>query len=446
MALGGKALGNGWHDQAARFAGLHSMTKTKPARASAFGNDTAANEAELAQELEAASTRIAALERRLSQETTATQTLREHMQLLAKQFDDAELRATELETELVAVQDRAALHDNETESLQTSLDLATAENARLSQRLDLSDAALEDACAELARQQTACAKATGEHSKLAQEVFTANGKRLNETTELKDQLETMSTRALTAESLLADARECLQVRIAKDGATERSLAEMTAARRDADNQVKHVQDLLRIKQFQLNELEQSRQELLAAMNGLLKACQNRDTALTAAEDKIDTLTQRIAQLNVEARTATRRSAQLEAETSEATQRTAQLEAEACEASQRIAQLEAEASEATQRVARLEAEASEAGQRIAQLQAETQKANRRNTEINAQLRAAQRQRPVAPPVATETADEKSRVHWAALAVELAKLVKLKGQAGRSLTAPSPTALLANTIAF
>ena len=376
MALGGKALGNGWHDQAARFAGMHGMTKTKSFRSAAFGDEVATGEADLAHELEVASTRIAALERRLSQETTATQTLREHMQLLATQFDAAELRATELETELAAAQDRVALHDNESESLQTSLDLAIAENARLSQRLDLSDAALEDACAELARQQAACTKATGEHSKLAQEVFTANGKRLNETAELKDQLETMSTRAVTAESLLADARECLQARIAEHGATERSLAEMTAARRDADHQVKHVQDLLCIKQCQLNELEQSRQELLAAINGLLKACQNREMALTAAEDRIDTLTRR----------------------------------------------------------------------IAQLEAEAHEANRRNTEVNAQLRAAQRRRPPAKPIATDTADDKIRTNWAALAVEFARLVKLRGQAAEPLPAPSPTAMLASTIAF
>jgi septal ring factor EnvC (AmiA/AmiB activator) len=218
-----------------------------------------------------------------------------------------------METELAAAQDRAARHDNESQSLQTSLDLAMAENARLSQRLELSDCALEDACAELARQQAACAKATGERSKLAGEVFAANGKRLNETTELKDQLETMSARALTAERLLTDARECLQARITENGVTERSLAEMTAARRDADNQIKQQQDLLCVKQCQLNELEQSRQELVAAMNALLKACQNRETALTQAEDKIEALTGRIAQLEAEAREASRQLAQTQAQ-------------------------------------------------------------------------------------------------------------------------------------
>jgi chromosome segregation ATPase len=312
MALGGKALGNGWHDQAARFAGMHGTTRTKRAP-SGFDDEAATSEADLAHELEVASARIAGLERRLGQETTATQTLREHVQLLAQQFDAAELRAAEMETELAAAQDRAARHDNESQSLQTSLDLAMAENARLSQRLELSDCALEDACAELARQQAACAKATGERSKLAGEVFAANGKRLNETTELKDQLETMSARALTAERLLTDARECLQARITENGVTERSLAEMTAAHRDADNQIKQQQDLLCVKQCQLNELDQSRQELVAAMNALLKACQNRETALTQAEDKIEALTGRIAQLEAEAREASRQLAQTQAQ-------------------------------------------------------------------------------------------------------------------------------------
>jgi chromosome segregation ATPase len=375
MALGGKALGNGWHDQAARFAGMHGTTKAKRAQ-SGFDDEAASSEADLAHELEVTSARIAGLERRLGQETAATQTLREHLQLLAKQFDAAESRAAELENELAAAQERAARHDNESQSLQTSLDLAMAENARLSQRLDLSDCALEDACAELARQQAACAKATGERGKLAGEVFAANGKRLNETTELKDQLDTMSARALTAERLLADARECLQARIAENGATERSLAELTGARRDADNQIKQLQDLLCVKQCQLNELEQSRQELFAAMNALLKASQNRETALTQAEDRIEALTRRIAQL--------------------------------------------------------EAEAQEASRQLAQTQA--------------QLRAAQRRRPPARRVAADNADDKARINWGELAIEFAKLVKLKAQVAEPRPAPSPTALLASTITF
>ena len=43
----------------------------------------------------------------------------------------------------------------------------------------------------------------------------------------------MTSRAEIAERLLADARECLAARIAENTVTERSLADATAARRDA---------------------------------------------------------------------------------------------------------------------------------------------------------------------------------------------------------------------
>lgn len=421
MALSGKAFGNGWHDQATRLAGMYGTTKVTRAQ-SDFDDDADASRIELTHELELASTRVAGLERRLEQEAAATQTLREHIQLLDQQFDTDEQRVTELETELAAAQERAALHDNENQSLQASLDLAMAENTRLSQRLELDDNALEDACAELARQQAACAKATGEHSKLAGEVFEANGKRLNETTELKSQLDTMSARALTAESLLADARECLQARIARDGVAEHSLAEMTIARRDAHNQVKQAQDLLCVKQAQVNELERSRKELFAATNTLLQACQARETSLAQAEDKIETLTKRIAHLEAEGRQTSRQLAQAEAQT-------AQFEADARQMTGQLAQVEAKA-------AQLEAEVRHASHQIAQAQAQAR----------AQAREAQRRRPPVKPIAADTPDQTGRAGWAELATELAKLVKVKGQVAEALQAPSPTALLANPFSF
>jgi chromosome segregation ATPase len=54
--------------------------------------------------------------------------------------------------------------------------------------------------------------------------------------------------------------------------------------------------LLRLKQCQINELEQSRLKLIAATNTLLKTFQNRDAALVHADDKINVLNARIVQL------------------------------------------------------------------------------------------------------------------------------------------------------
>src|SRR5580704_13531225 len=116
----------------------------------------------------------------------------------------------------------------------------------------------------------------------------------------------MTSRAEIAERLLADARECLTTRIAENTATERNLADATAARRDGERDLHELQDLLRLKQCQINELEQSRLKLIAATNTLLKTFQNRDAALVHADDEIKVLNARIVELETQVQQANSR--------------------------------------------------------------------------------------------------------------------------------------------
>src|SRR6202035_616385 len=95
------------------------------------------------------------------------------------------------------------------------------------------------------------------------------------------------------------ARECLAARIAENTASERSLADATAARRDGDRDLHELQDLLRLKQCQINDLEQSRLQLIAATNTLLKTFQNRDAALVHADGEIKVLNVRIVELETQ---------------------------------------------------------------------------------------------------------------------------------------------------
>jgi uncharacterized phage infection (PIP) family protein YhgE len=134
-----------------------------------------------------------------------------------------------------------------------------------------------------------------------------------EASTLTDVLARMTSRAEIAERLLADARECLAARIAENTATERSLADATAARRDGERDLHELQDLLRLKQCQINELEQSRLQLIAATNTLLKTFQNRDAALVQADEDIRVLNARIVQLETQI-------AQLEAQARQAASR------------------------------------------------------------------------------------------------------------------------------
>ena len=293
MATNGKAQGNGWLDQAARLAVTHAtpIAKRPPSPAAADTEfDAAADDREtvLAEELELTRARATGLERRLAQETAAKQTLGE-------QFAAADARIAELENELAAAHDELSLRDNENQSLRTSLDLAMAENAGLTERLAKSDGAQHSASSQLEYLQTALTAAETECSRLFSE---ARDFRIEAST-LNDVLATMTSRAEIAERLLADARECLLARIAENAVTERGLADATAARRDAGSEIHQLQDLLRLKQCQIDELEQSRLQLIAATNTLLKTFQNRDAALVHADDEIKLLNTRIVQLEAQ---------------------------------------------------------------------------------------------------------------------------------------------------
>ena len=291
MALNDKAQGNGWLDQAARLAVTHATpiatrAQSPPGAAETeFDAAVDSREIELADELELTRARAAGLERRLTQETAAKQTLGE-------QFQAADARIVELENELAAAQEELSLRDNENQSLRTSLDLAMAENASLTGRLAKRDAAQHSTGSQLEYLQTALATAETECARLFSE---ARDFRIEAST-LNDVLATMSSRAEVAERLLADARECLLARIAENAVTERGLADATAARRDGERDLHELQDLLRLKQCQINELEQSRLQLIAATNTLLKTFQNRDAALVHADEEIRVLNARTVEL------------------------------------------------------------------------------------------------------------------------------------------------------
>lgn len=308
MALDGKARGNGWLDQAQRLAVTHRVWGAKAAASAAPTTDNGVDDAvvrevALANELELARAQVIGLERRLAQETAAAVQLGEQLQTVAAQSETTDHRVVALEAELAELRDELALRDNENQSLQTSLDLRAAENARLTYCLEQSDAALDRTRAELERRQAALDAAGAERAKLAGEVFSANGTHHAEVGALNERLEAMTSRATTAERLLADVRECLHARIAENGVTERKLAEVIAERQEADCRLKELQDLLRVKQCQINELEQSRGQLIETANALLQSFQNRDAALAAAEAKVAGLGGRIAELEAAARAA-----------------------------------------------------------------------------------------------------------------------------------------------
>jgi chromosome segregation ATPase len=122
-----------------------------------------------------------------------------------------------------------------------------------------------------------------------------------EARKLQDDLAAMTARARTAETLLADSRECLVIRIAEAEKLARDLATANESSRDLERKCQDLQDQLAAREMRLREAEKSRQTLMAKTYKLLDSYQSRDRALTRAEEKIKQLDQWIVRLEAQAR-------------------------------------------------------------------------------------------------------------------------------------------------
>jgi crescentin len=237
--------------------------------------------------LEDARAEIARLEQRLLQEMGATRALNERAQTLTATAAAADKRAEGLQSELDAARAR----------LQANVDLAS-ENSRVSRSLTEKDAALDDARTRIKFLEAALTAAEAECTRLAAEMSGARDKHGADSDALNGLLETMSSRAITADKLLAEARQRLHARTAENGAAEKRLADARAAYNEIDGKNRQLLDELRLRQFQVDELE-SRLTLVNATNALLETFQDRDRALACAEDKIKSLSERNAQLEAQ---------------------------------------------------------------------------------------------------------------------------------------------------
>ncbi len=257
-------------------------------------------ESELTSELGLARTKIAGLERSLAQETATTQALRQQVELLNDEAEAAGRRATAVENELNAVRAELSRREHENQSLQAQLDLSRSDNVKLAQRLSEREAGLEHARERHEFLQTALAAAEDECRRLRIEIDAASERQRNEANALSGLLEAMTSRALTAEKLFADARERLRTQIAENAAAEQRLAQAALTCEAADKRLKDIEGLLRMKRRQVEELEQSRAKLIDATNRLLRTFQNRNEALICAEERIQLLNARIADLQAAA--------------------------------------------------------------------------------------------------------------------------------------------------
>jgi crescentin len=186
---------------------------------------------------------------------------------------------------------------------QEQLDLTASENGRLQQTIAEKDVAFGEVRARIEFLQTALSTAEAECSRLGAEVGGVRQQQQTESETLNGRLQAMSTRAVTAEKLLAEARERLLARIVENGAFRQKVADAKAANDKAYAKTRQLEDAVMLRQHQIDELERSRVTLVEATTTLLETFEDRDRALQRAQQKIKALAERNAELEAQANRA-----------------------------------------------------------------------------------------------------------------------------------------------
>ncbi len=240
----------------------------------------------------------------------------------------AEQRAIELEGELGSAREGLAHRDNAISSLEKSLDLNSAESARLANELAESAAATERTRAQLDRTRCALSAAQAERKEAVEQ-------RQTETTQLAAQLEAALARATSAENQLVDAQQNILVLNFHNSAADKRTESLECSLRAKDREFQELKqshasladEVMRLSAEKMklsDELEKLFNEALKRSNEILNLSKDkaklvdeltnvsnellklsdgasaRETALAHAEDRISLLTKLFMQLEAKA--------------------------------------------------------------------------------------------------------------------------------------------------
>ncbi|MBI4274634.1 MAG: hypothetical protein HY659_08040 [Rhizobiales bacterium] len=250
-------------------------------------------------EIAAKRTQIADLERRLGQESAQRLVLAEDNRSYSDQITAADKKILQLEAEIAAARENIVLLEDEKQSLQSSLDKTVGEVARLSRRLNESENALAAARARLGQVETRIAETDAERNRLGAAFEEANERHKTEASTLAMRIDSLQSRASTAEKLLTEVRQNLIARTEEVRDFDRKAVEATIARNTAEKKVRHLENSHESHQQQITDLTQGRAALIDRNSTLTKTLKTRDTTLIRAEEKIKALTERVGALEAE---------------------------------------------------------------------------------------------------------------------------------------------------
>ncbi len=232
---------------------------------------------------------------------------RETLAARAVLADGAIKRLAELEVQLDASQEHVMRRDNENHSLQASLNLLVSDNLHLSRRLAESSALVEDLRFQFEKTKRALVVAEVERDKLA----STAAKGTETQSRQRAHLDFTSASLVALEKRLIGAQQDLLACNAENGSLAHRLAEASNARKAAELKLERFRNALEAKERQLQELERFRnalaakdrqvQELARSRAQLIEDMNLRDLALSQAQEKIKSLAELVAQIELNAK-------------------------------------------------------------------------------------------------------------------------------------------------
>src|ERR1700733_3436171 len=264
------------------------------------GQQSASHKSKLSGEIATMRVALADLERQLGEEANNSRSLGDEKRLLLERAESADKRILESEAAANLARERLSLLENEKDSLQTALDQTLTQSSRTSRRLAEIENALSEARARLQQMEHNLAAAEDERKKLSAACDEANKRRQSEVYALTLKLDAMRSRSTAAEKLLAEMRQSLVARTEEIRATEAKLVEAVLGRSGAEKKAEQLTAANEAHDRQNKKLEQTRLSLTDRGNVLSETVKARDSALSHAQDKIKSPTDRVELLKVEA--------------------------------------------------------------------------------------------------------------------------------------------------
>lgn len=230
----------------------------------------------------------------------------------------AELRAgyDALRSEFSMLERRAAELESERDSIRR--ELARVQQGARELESDKADLTREILAARARLEQMEATRVAAEIERTA--LAAARDEAKAEAHALNRQVEAIRSRAATAEKLLSDVRQSLAARAEELRIAERKAAEATVARNSTQTLVDQLTAARDALEKKTDDLEKERASLIERTQTLAETLKAREIALGQAEQKIRSLTDRIAESEVDAGTYRARSERRIEELAESLQR------------------------------------------------------------------------------------------------------------------------------